>query len=318
MKEFRVSGSEHDDSRAYVSATAAIVRFDEAKNNASDYKNIYSPKAMRLEASSIASLEGAMVRHETLCRLLGDRNLTNIERSARLAADIHDGLSTVSSWGDKCPEISDIVDVYALSDASSGRLMRPDLRWTIEDDATWVVSELEKLFESPDPWLASEVIRQIWVSGRFTSTSRRMALMLATWAIPIGYGCNGTIFGLAEEIRKAPDAFRDASHNKSAWSLELANAITKCSLREIGKLQDAYAVRATLRALCPAERTSSSIENAIDFFFVQPSFTAKQFCEALGLTSRGAKVVLDKLVEANALEMESISRNRKYTCRRTI
>lgn len=317
MEDFELQGADIDDGRAFVAAASSFARYDEAKKFIEDVDIIYSPGARRREASAIAGLEGAMVRPEAFCRVLGDRDQTSIERSARLACDIYDALKLVEKWPSNGPQSSEVVDLFITADASAGRLMRPDLKWTIENDAAWLVEEIEHLLETTDPWMAAEIIRRIWVSGRFSSTSRRMAMIVAAWIIPKGFAGVGVSLGVTEEIRRNIDDFRDAANDKSLWGIRFANAITDGFKRERGQMGNALAAKTSMLSLAPPNRSSSSVEKAIKYCFEYPSFTAKQMELALDLTSRGAKVVLDKLLEANVIEIDAGSRNRKYTCRRT-
>jgi len=307
-----------DDRREYVAAVAALTRLDEAQKHVSLSGKTYVPSALRREAIAAASLEGALVRQEALCRLLGDRYATNAGRAARLTADIHDAMKMVMEWPTSAPDAALIIQTFFASDASSGRLMRPDVTWSLEDDATWMAEELSLLAETAEPWTAGETLRRIWVSGRFFGTSRRMAAIAAIWAVPKGFGCSLPAFGLTAQFATESETLRNSSHDKDSWSTLFASSIAAGCSEELVKLSDSLAARASLLALCPPGRSSSSIEAAIDFLFTNPVFTAKQLSDSLGLTSRGAKVVLDKLLESNVVEAENVSRNRKYICRRVM
>jgi hypothetical protein len=320
-----------DDRRAFVSAASAAARADEAMINIGRAAKIGTPEGaksafpwyrrriIRDEAAAIAGLEGHAIRNESLCRRIGNRDTSNLDRATKLAADIHDALVLVDAWSSEPPALEDILKLFSTSDESAGRVMRPDLVWTLEDDASWLMRECEVVHETPEPWIAVDVIRRIWISGRFQSTARRMAMLCAPWILAKGFDCEMAIHGIAQQIRKDVDGFRDSSKTSEAWAVMAALAVAEAGRANHRRIGDAAAERASLLAICPPERSSSSIGRAVEFMIGTPIFTVKSFCEGLdGLTPRGAKVVLDKLEEAGLLEVEGGSRNRNYVCRRAI
>lgn len=319
-----------DDRRAFVAAAAAVARADEAMINVAkmtaDAEASATPagvpwyrrRTIRDEAAAIAGLEGHAIRNESLCRRIGNRDTSNLDRATKLAADIHEAILLVDAWPQKPPGLEEILKLFSVSDESTGRVMRPDLVWTLEDDATWLVRECEVAAETPEPWIAIDVIRRIWNSGRFQSTARRMAMLCAPWILARGFGCDLPVHGLAQQIRKDVDGFRDAAKSSDSWALAAAQAVAEAGRSSHRRIGDAAAERRTLLAICPPERSSSSITPAVEFMIGQPIFTVKSFCENLGVTPRGAKVVLDKLEDAGLLEVEGGSRNRNYVCRRAI
>jgi hypothetical protein len=317
-----------DDRRAFVAAASAIVRADEAmihierrgedRSLKSQQVPWYRRRTIRDEAAAVAGLEGHAIRNESLCRRIGNRDTSSLDRGTKLAADIHEALLLVDSWPQRAPNLEDILKLFTTSDESTGRVMRPDLVWTLEDDATWLVRECEVAAETPEPWIAIDVIRRIWISGRFQSTARRMAMLCAPWLLAKGFGCVLPVHGLAQQIRKDVDGFRDAAKSSDAWALVTAQAVAQAGILSHRRIGDAAAERRTLLAICPPERSSSSITQAVEFMIGQPIFTVKSFCESLDITPRGAKVVLDKLEDAGLLEVEGGSRNRNYVCRRAM
>lgn len=307
-----------DERRVFVSAMAKYVRYEEAVHHTSEAVSLYYHGAIRREALAIAALEGVVTRQELLARIIGDRQATNLGRGARLAADLYDAIHLAWKWGANGPDSSMVYDLFMVADSSSGRLMRPDTKWSLEEDSAWLADRLSLLTETTDPWTAIEIFREIWISGRFFGTSRRMAALSAIWLIPKGFECDIPAFGLADQLSRHADHFRNAAADKEGWSNLFAYAVSEASKSEKKALHNALSLHSTLLALCPQGRASSSIDKAIHFAFRQPFFSAKQFADNLELTSRGAKVVLDKMVEANVLEVDDISRNRKYICRRIL
>lgn len=303
---------------AYVSASATAARYDEAYRTMETAGMVYLPAAFRREAIAIANLEGANPRRENLARLIGNRELTSIERDTKLAANIHDSLAVVQSIFDDEVPVKAISDLFMLSDTSAGRRMHADVLWSIEEGSLWLADQLASLREESNPWLAAECLRQIWTSGHFLGKQRRMAMIIAPWVLAQGFECTTPLLGLANEVRKRIDTFRHVAQSKEEWSAHLAAALTDAMKAEIGFLRDIPATKATLTALCPYERSSSSIGRAIDFMMGRPAFSAKTLAEVLKLTDRGAKVVLDRLVDADVLEIEGGLRNRLFLCRRTI
>lgn len=306
-----------DDRRAFVAAASAVARADEAML-IRDPSRASMRKTIREEAAAIAGLEGHAIRAEAVCRLIGNRDTSHLDRGTRLATDIYDAILAAEEWDRAPPRADNLLQVFTKSDESYGRLMRPDIVWTTEDDAAWLARECEVVHETPEPWVAVDAIRRIWISGRFQGTSRRMAMLCAPWILAVGFSCINPIHGLAQQIRKDLDGFRGASKTSDEWALLVADALTAAARMTHRRIGDMAAERTTLLALCPPERSSSSISKVIDFMIVQPIFTVKGLCEALGLTPKGASVVLSKLEEAGILEVEGGLRNRNYICRRTI
>lgn len=307
-----------DDRGSFIEAAMAITRLDEAQRHLQSSELIYVPGARRREAMAIAAVDGAIARMESLCRVISDPEITNVERGSRVAADIYAALRLVEAWPDEGPTTSDVVELFSTADASAGRLMRPDIQWSIEEDSMWIVEQIKVLSETCDPWTAVEAIRAVWASGRFLGTSRRMALLIASWVVAKGFQCRWPTYGLSDEVKSNLDRFRDVAQISHHWSSELTSALSAGFAKERQKLKDVHAERAALLALCPPTRTSSSIELAINFVFEFPSFTAKLFAERLDITPRGAKVVLDRLLETNVIEVDAGARNRKFTCRRVL
>jgi len=307
-----------DDRLVFIEAAMAITRLDEARHYLSAKSAIYSPGARRREAMGIASVDGAVARMESLCRVISDPEATNVERGSRVAADAYSALQLVENWTVDQPTTSDVIELFMTSDLATGRLMRSDIKWSIEEDSMWVVEQFNLLRENLDAWSAIETLRIIWTSGRFLGTSRRMALLLAPWIMAKGFECNRPTYGFADAVKSNLDKFRDASQFSDQWAIEVADVMRTGFTKERQKLKDAYAERTALLALCPPTRTSSSIEAAVEYMFEFPIFTAKLFAERLDITPRGAKIVLDRLLETNVIEVDNGSRNRKFTCRRLL
>jgi len=309
---------EADDRRAFVSAASALARLDETLVRLTEIRNLYYPPATRREAAAIASLEGAASRPEAIARLLADPDATMMDRGARTAADVGRTLGLSLEWDEKGPTAAAVSHAFMTSDASTSRLIRPDMAWSLEEDCEFTAEEMARVRETPEPWTAVEAIRRIWTSGRFFGHSRRMALVAAPWIVMTGFGSGTPFVGLADRVRREPDRFRKAEASQDHWAVLAAETLALSARDQISRIGDLQGLRTTLAALCPAERSSSSVGHAIDHFIANPIQSAKAFGEALDLTPRGAKVVLDKLVAAGILEVEGGSRNRDFVCRRAL
>lgn len=306
------------DIRHLVSASAAVARLDEALKRTASSGPLYHAGNLRREAINIAALEGSLVRMEALCRLLGNREATNLERSVRLAADIHDALHEVTTWTETPPGTEQIRQLFDIADASSGRRLKQDLVWSLEEDCFWLHNELLAFMENPNPWDALENIRTLWTSGRFLGIAKRMALMVSGWLLAKGFGCLSPINGLAAYIIRDTDGFRDAAQSKITWISKVGTALNELGVEGLKRIEDGAASKLSMLALCPPEKNSSSVEKAIEFMLATPVFSAKAFAKALDLTTRGAKVVLDKLEDADVVEVDGGLRNRNFVCRRAM
>jgi hypothetical protein len=304
------------DIRHLVTAAAAIARLDEALVRTERADSIYHAGALRAESISIAALEGSLVRMEALSRLLGDRQATNLDRSVRLAADIHDALERVSTWGAEPPSSEEIRHLFDLSDASSGRRLKQDLVWVLEEDCLWLYNELLAFMEKPNPWDAIENVRSLWTSGRFLGTAKRMSLLVSGWMIGHGLGCANPVIGLGTAMIRDTDGFRQASQDRISWLAMVGHALGTIGKEGLQRLVDGNASRVSMLALCPPEKSSSSVARTIDFMMKTPVFRKPALEKALGLTTRGAQVVLDKLEEADVVEVDGTDRKRTYVCRR--
>lgn len=313
-----MEGAILDESRAFTAAAAAAARLDVSVSGSPLAGDVYVPGAMRRESMAAAAMEGFLVRPEYLAKTLSDRSRSAPVRGVLLAAGVHDGLSQACQWSDAGPTHSECVSFFSACDSASGRLIRPDVQWSVEEDSQWLADVLSAFAETADPWTAAEAVRTVWISGRFFGTSRRMAAAAAPWILKRGFGCSNPMFGAARGFSRGPDGFRDAAHSVAEWAVFLASSLADAFSSELSFLNDGLASRTALAALCPPGRSSSSVEAAVSFAFRNPAFTARDLCAGLGLTARGAKVVLDKLVEAGAFSVEGGSRNRTYLCRRTL
>lgn len=318
MADFDFNPETFDDRRVFVRAAAALARADEAARRSEPFGGSLKRRQFRAEAAAIAGLEGHAVRAEALCRLLGDKDASHLDRGTKLAADIFHALELSEKWKDSVPSAEAVLELFTVSDASSGRLMRPDLVWSLEEDASWLVQEMASLAESPDPWSAVDVLRSVWTSGRFQSCARRMAMLTAPWIVAKGFALHERPYGLAQRARASIDSFKDAGRNQDTWAMVTGTAIAEAAETALRLLDDHRAERASILAICPPQRASSSVAAAVDFVMGTPVFTQNGFCDALDLTFRGGTVVLEKMEEAGLLEVEGGSRNRKYVCRRTI
>ncbi|MDW9478897.1 hypothetical protein GOB57_09390 [Sinorhizobium meliloti] len=301
-----------------VAAAAAVARLDEALKRTVSAEPIYHASNLRREAINIAALEGSLVRMEALCRLLGNREATNLEMSVRLAADVHAALLVVNSWGGTTPSSEEVRALFDVSDASKGRRLKQDLVWSLEEDCFWLHNELLAFMEKPNPWDALENLRSLWTSGRFLGTGKRMALLVSGWMLAKGFGCTLPTVGLASYIIRDTDGFRDAAQSKITWIAKVGHALLDLGADGLKKIEDGAMSKTSMLALCPPEKNSSSVERAIEFMMTMPVFSAKSFAQSLGLTARGAKVVLDKLEEADVVEVDGGLRNRNFVCRRAM
>ncbi|MCV9963618.1 hypothetical protein OIU34_17095 [Pararhizobium sp. BT-229] len=306
------------DIRHLVTAAAAVARLDEALKRTKSAEPLYHAATLRREAINIAALEGSLVRMESLCRLLGNKEATNLEMSVRLAADIHAALLLVAAWGDEAPSAEQIRTLFDVSDASKGRRLKQDLVWSLEEDCFWLHNELLAFMEKPNPWDAMENLRSLWTIGRFLGTAKRMALLVAGWMLARGFGCALPTVGLAAYIIRDTDGFRDAAQSRITWVAKVGHALVELGADGMKKIEDGAMSKTSMLALCPPEKNSSSVERAIEFMMTTPVFSAKAFAKSLDLTARGAKVVLDKLEEADVVEVDGGLRNRNFVCRRAM
>lgn len=318
MENYIIEGIHQDEGRAFIDAMSTITRFDEAIKSDKERSSLYLPGARRREAIAIAMAEGAMPLPINLCRLIGDKETTNVDRGTRIAAAIYETLVFIGKHSQFGTDDHQIIELFNIADSPTGRLMSQELKWTVHEDALWLTDVLEGYYETPDPWTSFETLRTIWKSGRFLGTSRRIALLLAHHIIPIGIGCEQSMYGIVDVMRRDYEDLKHATNDPFGWNIMIANSISFGIRDEYKKLKNIGAERLSMLSLCPPVRNSSSIESAIAFLFEHPVFSAKLFSEKLGLTARGAKVVLDRLLDSSVIEVDGGIRNRKYTCRRII
>jgi hypothetical protein len=306
-----------DERRAFVDAAAKFARIDEALKRTPDLAGLHRSISVRKEAMAIASFEGESAQEESLARLLGDADSTFIERGAKTAFDLHHAIDTSLKVTEE-PSTSQIIDIFRDSERSRARLVKAEMLWTIEEDAGFVTDLIGRLIETPEPWLAVETVRRIWTSGRFFGCARRMAMILAPYCVAIGFFGDHRLFGLTRAITTSATEFREFETDPDLWAAHFAMAISKASSTQLELLGSIKGLIATMQSLCPHERSSSSVLEAIGFFIAFPISSARNFSETLGLTTRGAKVVLDKMVASGILEIEGGSRNRSYISRRSL
>jgi hypothetical protein len=306
-----------DERRAFVDAAAKYARVDEAIARTPELAGLHRSISIRKEAMYIASLEGESARDDSLARLVGDVESTFIERGAKTAFDLHQAIKVASDLSES-PTSQQIIDIFRISEVFKSRLMKADMVWTLEEDASFVEDLCSRLVETPEPWLAVETVRRIWISGRFFGCARRIAMIFAPWCVATGFGGRHRLLGLTDALAKSSGGLREIEADPDVWAINFAVAISRASTVQHELLGSVAGLTATMHALCPHERSSSSISSAIGFFIAFPISSAKHFSQTLGLTSRGAKVVLDKMVSSGILEIEGGSRNRSYISRRSL
>ncbi|MTH95904.1 hypothetical protein [Roseibium sp. RKSG952] len=307
-----------DDRIAFALLAAVLARLDEAGICSRAIADIYRPGSLRREAVSITGLEGSLVRMETLATLLADSEETAVDRGSLMALGIHNALEKMTGWPEEGPTSDEVSDAFKTSDAANGRLMRADAVWSLEDDSEWMANELSRVSETSEPWTAVEVMRSIWTSGRFFGNSRRMALIAAPWVLETGFGLSTRAIGIASGISKNVDAVRNASGDKNTWSVVFAERAAAGIQTELENFRNVPARITSMEALCPTERSSSRIGLAIRQFMRTPVVTTKSFSKALNVSDRGAKIILDKLIETSVIDVEGGARNRKFVCRRAM
>jgi hypothetical protein len=71
---------------------------------------------------------------------------------------------------------------------------------------------------------------------------------------------------------------------------------------------------------CKVERSTSSVEAAVEFFVASPIAATRDLEKALGLTRRGANFVIKDLLDAGVVESVYPDRlkNRVFLCRRAL
>jgi len=311
------NGDVSDDRRAFVTAAANYARLDEALSRSPDLVGLHNGVSIRREAIAIASLEGEAAQQESLARLIGDADSTFIERGAKTAYDLHQAIKRTTELTE-LPSAEWIAESFKLSEASKSRLMKAETIWTLEEDSNFAADLVCRLSETPEPWLAVETVRRLWTSGRFFGNARRIAMILAPFCVAIGFSGSCKMLGTTEALTKSSTALRNIESDPDLWSVHYASAIAKAAGEQLELLGSIKGLVATMQSLCPAERTSSSISDAIRFFISYPVSSAKMFSDRLGLTPRGAKIVLDKMVSSGLLDVEGGSRNRTYVCKRCL
>lgn len=317
FQSITIADNNSDDRRAFVDAAARFARVDEALIRSQDLVDLHRCVSARREAMAIASLEGEAVREESLVRLIGDADSTFIERGAKSAFDLYRAIGKAADLS-LCPTANEIVEIFKVSEASKLRLMNPETLWTLEEDSHVVADLASRLIETPEPWLAVETIRQIWISGRFFGNSRRIAMILAPWCVSVGFSGSTGLLGIAGALSKSPCDLKVIATDPDVWAIEFANAIAQAAASQQELLGTISGLVATMHSLCPHERSSSSVSKAINFFIGQPISSARHFSQTLGLSPRGAKIVLDKMVDSGLLNIEGGSRNRSYVSRRSL
>lgn len=307
----------HDERRAFVEAAAKYARIDEALFRTPNLERLHKSISIRREALAIASLEGESAHQESLARLIGDADTTFIERGAKTAHDLYQAVNRSSNLTEK-PSSEWISEIFKTSEASKSRLMKTDKIWTLEEDSSFVADLASHLAETPEPWLAVETIRRIWISGRFFGNARRIAMIIAPWCVATGFSGSYKLLGMTAALSKLLPELRNIEADPDMWAINYASAISKAAEEQLDLLGSVKGLVATMHSLCPPERASSSISEAINFFIAYPISSAKNFSQKLRLTPRGAKIVLDKMVSARLLDIEGGSRNRIYVSKRSL
>lgn len=296
-------------------AGSSISRFDQLLTCNANIVDIISSSLIRRESIGISSIDGNFVIEEDLSRVVYSDELTMLDRNIRKVSDIFKMLNFIHDFNDEIDSYF-IQRIFMTGDYNNNRLMKTDTIWSLEDDSTWLFNYLEKIMDQKDPWTAIEFIRQIWVSGRFFGTSRKMALSLSPLILQIGFGLNNNYYGLSNEIKKHTENLRRYSEDKDEWFLFITHCINESAKNNIEVIKNVNLLKETVSKMCQVERSTSSVDNAIFEFMKTPIFNIKKLAERLDLSQNGAKIVLDKLIEKNIIEQDDFFRNKSYIFKR--
>ncbi|HYE01015.1 MAG TPA: Fic/DOC family N-terminal domain-containing protein [Alphaproteobacteria bacterium] len=296
--------------RPWERAEAAVARFDQALR-LSPVAGAYLSLARLHEAVRSAALDGLGTTPEAVLRVRLDPAAAGQDKASRAAVDIAEALELAARR--PLPEalspegLAELAErAERLSRGAEAPPDRGDLAWQAE---SWL--EAARLHgDWPGLLAAGAGLRELLLREAFGPACGRVARL----ALPLLLARAGKTAGpsllLSERLSRRGGALEVlARGGEAAFHLAMLEAFAGAAEDGLRRLATLALLRETLRRRCPGRRNTSSLGRAVDLVLAAPLLSARHLRDRLGLSLRGAHMVIDQLAAARVL-VEATGRSR--------
>jgi hypothetical protein len=300
--------------RAGFTAARASARLEESSRHGA----VPRQRLVRHEALRLANREGIGCDELRLLVYLSGQGEDVVSKTERATADLMAAFARADGLGPGSLEPIDLVEAWSLSEAWDVR--SPAAAAAREADLDRSADSLCRLLHAfasdPDPVEGADLVARI-VRDRLFPRPDRMACLIGPAIMRLALGSPHARFGLSAHL-PPPDVFA---------RMEPAEAIPTVLLAASAGASEAYAdleaTRALRTDLCyriAGERAGSRTPEAIDALLGSPVLGMGGLVAAVGLTHRGANLMIKRLAAAGVLRPHRANRSkgRLFVCDRSL
>lgn len=241
-----------------------------------------------------------------------------VSRAERSVSDIAFAVRQALHLDPEAVTSAQIIDVWSVAERSNRRVKDDQRSWRLEQDAVKLAEEMSALDprRQPTPYTAMEVIRRLVLGDRFDYRSTQMAFILGPSIIRAGFAAPRALAGIARAFRTDQFAMRSLAADEDRFALAFFKAVAEDAQRTSDAMYRFAQVEAKLIDMAPIERKSSLMPKAIRSFLEVPITSTPGLAQRLGLTRKGAQVIIDKLVGAGVLQIHNheAQKGKLYVC----
>ena len=298
-----------------LDAVRAAARLEEAARRGSPP----SPaRHARHEGIALAAREGLGLDELRLLVHLTGTGEDVVSRVERAGADLVRSVARILPLAPGAAEPIDLVETWTLSEGWNQRAPDPTGAHEagLDRDAEALCRLLHAFAADPTPIEGADLVARICRENLFPRPDR-IACLLAPGIMRLALGTPGARFGLARHL-PPPDRLAALPPGEATRAVLLA-----CRAGAIEALEDleaARALRADLAYRIADERRSSRTPEAIDVLIATPVLSVGDLLDAVGLTHRGANMMLRRLVGAGVVRPHRTNRakGRLFVCDRAL
>lgn len=271
---------------------------------------------VRRESIDIAARESRLADEIRLCGYVGQISDDASDQALRLASDIGDGIRIVLKWTET-PTAADIRQVWEASNASNIMLLGAEKQWQLDSAYGRIADLMDLMLTDPSVEKTEHLIHEIWVEKAFGIASRRMALMLSPYILRRAFDAPHALIGLARNLAIPIDVLDEPTRDERI--ADFADALRKGTDRsleaslKIARLEDEFS-----EAI--ATKKGSGAERAVRQLISTPILDASALAKLMGVTHKGAILILDRFEQAGILSKLDPARTRRkaFICHKAI
>lgn len=262
-------------------------------------------------------VEGEQLKTDELRLLLHMEtdSLDIVSRPERTAADYVNAFRSALHLDPENVTPSQVLDLLTLAQRSDRRLPDDARQWSLEQDVAKLTDEIAALDprRQPTPYTAAAILRKILEEGRFNGKGPLLACLLAPMVIRTAFAAPRALVGIGS-IPKL-ELLRLA-RTTADFDLPFLRTVAD-DARRTADAQFRFAqVKAKILDMIRVERNSSMAPKSVDHFLTVPISSVPSLAERMGLTRKGAQLVVERLVRGGVLQVHNhdTTKGRLYVC----